>query len=177
MSPSPLQNALKARPFVWSMLCPTSWWVLQVSPPLPSIPIEQELSELLKEEGNRAQSWFFSAKVTEPPGPKDHMHQGSTGPEALGEAEGHRFSLLAQGPLSTVDTICGDVFLFPAWAREEAEGPKASADSSWKVPWRKRPSTAHSLTPSTARAQKGQVGLFCSSVLRPPQQVPRIHTQ
>lgn len=53
---------------------------LRSPPPTPSIPIEQGLSELLKEEGNRAQSWFFSAKVTEPPASKDHSHQGSAGP-------------------------------------------------------------------------------------------------
>lgn len=52
--------------------------------------MEQGLRELLKEEGSRAQSWPFSAKVTELPVPgpaKDHAHRGSKGPQALGGAE------------------------------------------------------------------------------------------
>lgn len=85
--------------------------------------MEQGLRELLKGERSGAQSWPFAAQVTELPVPepgKDRAHQGSRDAQALGEQRGTRSPLLAQGPSPTVDTTFGDVFLFPAWAGEEA---------------------------------------------------------
>lgn len=51
--------------------------------------MEQGLRELLKEEGSGAQSWPFSAKVTELPGPaKNRAHRESQRPSGSGGSRG-----------------------------------------------------------------------------------------
>lgn len=56
----------------------------------------------------------------------------------LQEKQRRKHLFLTLGPQSTAETTAGDIFFFPALAREEGSGPSAPEDSSCKVPARCR---------------------------------------
>ena len=68
----------------------------------------------------------------------------------LQEKQRRKHLFLILGPQSTAETTIGDIFFFPALAREDASGPSTPEDSSCKVPSRCRGTPLHVPLPHAA---------------------------
>ena len=112
---------------MWPMSSPTSQ---SVSPLCPH-KCPQGAGAQQAADGRRNQSSELALLSQGHRAGKEYANPGSRGPQAAGEAE-------KEASVSHSETTAGDIFFFPALAREEASGPSSPEDSSCKVPARCR---------------------------------------